>query len=278
MSTQATERFQIALNTRAGRLTTAVDVPTAFVPVTAIVPLMRRLGEEAQALEEAQVSAEGKVRSCKKGCAACCRMMVPIAPPEAFALTEFIRLLPGEQQQRVAQRFAAVKSTLLAHGLWHRLVEIGESSGPPDDEALEPVNQQYYSLRIPCPFLEDDACSIYEQRPAACRELLVTSPAEHCQDLVVNPVEPIPVPIRIGPVLGLLWSELTETPVRLIPLPTVIDWVERCRHERQGTWQGSKLLDAALDKVWRFLSQGLRESENQGSQQAAGGPTPATKS
>jgi Fe-S-cluster containining protein len=239
---------------------------------------MRRLGEEAQGLEEAKVSTEGKVRSCKKGCAACCRMMVPIAPPEAFALTEFIRLLPGEQQQRVAQRFAAVKSTLLAHGLWHRLVEIGESSGPPNDEALEPVNQQYYSLRIPCPFLEDDACSIYEQRPAACRELLVTSPAEHCQDLVVNPVEPIPVPIRIGPVLGLLWSELTETPVRLIPLPTVIDWVERRRHERQGTWQGSKLLDAALDKVWRFLSQGLRESENQGNQQAAGGPTQATKS
>ena len=173
MSTQATERFEIALNTRAGRLTTAVDVPTAFVPVTAIVPLMRRLGEEAQALEEAQASAEGKARSCQKGCAACCRMMVPIAPPEAFALTEFIRSLPNEQQQRIAQRFAASKSTLLAEGLWHRLMEISESSRPPDDEALEPINQKYYALRMPCPFLEDDACSIYEQRPAACRELLV---------------------------------------------------------------------------------------------------------
>lgn len=278
MSTQATERFEIALNTRAGRLTTAVDVPTAFVPVTAIVPLMRRLGEEAQALEEAQASAEGKTRSCQKGCAACCRMMVPIAPPEAFALMEFIRSLPGEQQQRIAQRFAASKSILLAHGLWHQLVDIGESSGPPDDAALEPINQKYYALRMPCPFLEDDACSIYEQRPAACRELLVTSPAEQCQDLLANPVEPIPVPIRIGPVLGLLWGELTETPVRLIPLPTVMDWVERRRHERQGTWQGSQLLDAALDKVWRFLSQGMTESKNQGNQQAAGGSTLPTKS
>jgi hypothetical protein len=90
--------------------------------------------------------------------------------------------------------------------------------------------------------------------------LLVTSPAEHCQDLVRNPVEPIPVPVRIGPVLGLLWGELTETPVRLIPLPTVADWVERHQHERHRTWQGAQLLDAALDKVWRFLSQGLSES------------------
>ena len=130
---------------------------------------------------------------------------------------------------------------------------------------------------MPCPFLEDDACSIYEQRPAACRELLVTSPAEQCQDLVANSVEPIPVPIRIGPVLGLLWGELTETPARMIPLPTVMDWVEGRRQERHRTWQGSQLLDTALDKVWRFLSQGLRESENKGNQQAAGGPTPATK-
>lgn len=278
MSIEANERFEIALNTRAGRLTTAVDVPTAFVPVTAIVPLMRRLGEEAQALEEAQASSEGKARSCQKGCAACCRMMVPIAPPEAFTLMECIQSLPSAQQQRIAQRFAASKSTLLAHGLWPRLVEIGESSRPPDDEALEPINQKYYALRMPCPFLEDDACSIYEQRPSACRELLVTSPAEQCQDLLANSVEPIPVPIRIGPVLGLLWGELTETPARMIPLPTVMDWLERRRHERHRTWQGSQLLDAALDKVWRFLSQGIKESEYQGNRQAAGGSTLPTKS
>ena len=46
------ERFEIALNTPAGRLTTALDVPTGFVPITAIVPVTRRLGEEAMQLEE----------------------------------------------------------------------------------------------------------------------------------------------------------------------------------------------------------------------------------
>jgi len=274
MTTQATERFEIVLNTRAGRLTTAVDVPTSFVPVTAIVPLMRRLGEEVQSLEEAQASAEGKMRSCQKGCAACCRMMVPLAPPEAFGLMDSIRSLPGEQRERIAQRLANSKSILLAHGLWHRLVEIGESSQPPDDEALEPINQKYYALRMPCPFLEDEICSIYDERPASCRELLVTTPAEYCQDLVANPVEPIPVPVRIGPVLGLLWGELTGAPVRMIPLPTVADWVERHQHERHRTWQGAQVLDAALDKVWRFLSQSLQQG---GSKSAPVGSKPPTK-
>lgn len=262
VTTPSTERFEIALNTPAGRLTSAVDVPTAFVPVTAIVPLMRRLGEEAQALEEARSSEEGKSRSCQKGCAACCRMLVPLSPPEAFALREFVRSLPSEQQVRIAARLAEAKSILLTHGLWNQLVELGESSQAPDDDTLEPINQAYYALRMPCSFLEDDLCSIYEERPAACRELLVTSPAEQCLDMAKNPVEPIPVPVRIGPVLGLLWGELTNTPPRLIPLPIALDWAERHQPESRRTWQGTQLLDTALDTVWRFLSQTFQQSGN----------------
>lgn len=252
------ERFDIALNTPAGQLTTAVEVPTGFVPVTAIVPLMRRLGEEAQALEQARTIDSGQSLSCQKGCAACCRMMVPVSPPEAFALREFVRSLPVERQEHIAARLAETKSLLLSHGLWHRLVEMGESAQPPDDDALEPINRDYYALRTPCPFLEDEVCSIYEERPAACRELLVTSPAEWCEDLVQNPVEQIPVPVRIGPALSLLWGDLTGTPARLIPLPTALDWAERHQHENNATWQGTKLLDQALDKVWRFLSHAFQ--------------------
>jgi Fe-S-cluster containining protein len=261
MTTQVTERFEIALNTSAGQLTRAVEVPTGFVPVTAIVPLIRRLGEEAQALEEARSSETGRSLSCHKGCAACCRMMVPLSPPEAFALRDFVSSLPTERQQRISARLAQTKTLLLSKGLWHRLVEMGETTQPPDDEALEPINRDYYALRMPCPFLEDEICSIYEERPAACRELLVTSPAEWCQDLVKNQVEQIPVPVRIGSALGLLWGELTKTPARLIPLPLALDWAERHQRENQSTWQGPWLLDRALDKVWRFLSQAFQAGQ-----------------
>lgn len=258
----SSERCEIALNTPAGRVTTAVDVPTAFVPVTAIVPLMRRLGEEAHALEEARSLESGQARSCHKGCAACCRMLVPLSPPEAFSLREFVCSLPSDQQERIATRLAQAKSVLLTHRLWNQLMALGEASQTPDDSTLEPINQAYYALRIPCPFLENDLCSIYDERPAACRELLVTSPAEHCQDMVKNPVEPIPVPVRIGPVLGLLWGELTSTPPRLIPLPIALDWAGQHQNENHQTWQGTQLLDTALDKVWQFLSQTFQRPGN----------------
>jgi len=263
MTAQATERFEIALNTPAGQLTTAAEVPSGFVPVTAIVPLMRRLGEEAQALEVARLIESGKTLSCQKGCAACCRMMVPLSAPEAFALKEFVQSLPTERQQRISTRLAQTKSLLLSHGLWHRLLEMGETTQPPDDGALEPINRDYYVLRTPCPFLEDEVCSIYEERPSACRELLVTSPAERCQDFMKNQVEQIQAPVRIGPALGLLWGGLTNTPARLIPLPIALDWAERHQGENQSMWQGTKLLDQALDKVWRFLSQAFQKGSEE---------------
>ena len=255
MATPFVERFEIALNTPAGRLTTALDVPTGFVPITAIVPVARRLGEEAMQLEERHAKDTGQSISCRMGCAACCRMMVPVSPPEAFALRDYVEQLPGDQRDRIFTRLAETKNVLQKQGLLNRLHDVANASKPIPDEELDPVNRAYYALRLPCPFLENELCSIYEARPAACRELLVTSPAELCSDIVGNPVRPLPVPIRIGTVLGLVWASLTQSSPRLIPLPLALDWANRHRQESAQTWTGSALIDQMLDKMWRFLSQ-----------------------
>lgn len=255
MAMPSVERFEIALNTPAGRLTTTLDVPTGFVPITAIVPVARRLGEEAVQLEERHAKETGQAISCRMGCAACCRMMVPVSPPEAFSLRDYVEQLPADQRDRISTRLAETKNVLQKQALLTRLDDVANASKALPDEELEPVNRAYYALRLPCPFLENEMCSIYEARPAACRELLVTSPAELCSDIVGNPVRPLPVPIRIGTVLGLVWASLTQSTPRLIPLPLALDWADRHRQESAQTWTGSGLIDQMLDKMWRFLSQ-----------------------
>ncbi|MDP1769642.1 MAG: YkgJ family cysteine cluster protein [Nitrospirota bacterium] len=249
------ERFEVALNTPAGRLTTAIDVPTGLIPITAIVPVSRRLGEEAAALEVHQAREAGLTISCQMGCAACCRMLVPLSAPEAFALREYVEQLPTDRRTQLQQRISTTKDRLTREAVWDRLNDVAEASRPMPDEELDPINRAYYALRIPCPYLEDEMCSIYEARPAACRELLVTSPAELCQDLVQNPVTPLPVSMRIGSILGLVWGTLTDSPPRLIPLPMALEWAERHVEESRRTWPGSSLLDQVLDNMWRFLSQ-----------------------
>ena len=255
MTDQAVERLEVAVRTPAGLLTTPVEVPTGFVPVTEIVPLMRRIGEQAEALEERRSIAAGKAVSCKKGCAACCRMLVPVSAPEAFALRDMIAKMPAGRRAATVRNVEAARSRLERAGLLARLTELAETSRQLSDEEMEPINRGYYALRMPCAFLENEVCSIYEDRPAACRELLVTSPAELCQDMVNNRVRPLPVPVRMSTVLGLLWSELSGGPARLIPLPVALDWAERHAPEVARTWKGAFLFENALDKVWRLLSK-----------------------
>lgn len=248
------ERLEVSLNTPAGQCTSSIEVPTSFVSVTALMQPLRQLGEQALALEQQNVVAAGETISCRKGCAACCRMLVPISAPEAFALQDAVNELPPQRRQAIVQRVAEARARLMQAGLLTRLTEIAETERQLTDEEFEATNRDYYALRMPCPFLENEVCSIYEDRPAACRELLVTTPAELCQDLAANPVRPIPVAVRMSTALALLWSDLVGGPARLIPLPLALEWAVRHASEGNRTWQGTQLFENALDKTWRILS------------------------
>ena len=206
-------------------------------------------------LEELRARDSGGAISCRMGCAACCRMLVPLSPPEAFALRDYVEQLPADRRESLHQKIMESRATLTSQGLWDRLQEVADATNAIPDEQLEPINRDYYALRHPCPFLENEMCSIYEARPAACRELLVTSPAALCENLVENPVTPLPVPARIGTLLGLLWATLTDSTPRLIPLPLALDWAQQHRNQAARTWTGSHLIDHMLDKMWRLLSR-----------------------
>jgi Fe-S-cluster containining protein len=255
MNTPPSERFNIALKTPAGELSTSVEAPSNLVPMTAIVPLTRRLAEEATAMEEAQARETGRQVSCRKGCAACCRMLVPVSAPEAFALKSVIDSLPEERRKTLLDKLGAARARLEETGLLARLTALADARESFSDEEMEPLNRDYYALRMPCPFLENEMCSIYEDRPGACRELLVTTPADLCDDLINNPVRPLPAPLRAGTVLALLWSNLKKTPPTLIPLPMALDWAEAHQAEGQDVWRGTHLLEQMLENAGHVLEQ-----------------------
>ena len=247
------ESYNLDIQTHAGDLRASVSVPTGLIPISDIIPLMRSIGEQAHRLVIDNTSQTGSTISCQKGCAACCRMMIPLAPPEAFALASVVDALPSTQKEPLLERFQTAQRTLREAGLEEGLQRVAFAEDQVTDEELEPLNRAYYALRMPCPFLEDEVCSIYEQRPSACRELLVTSPAELCQDLIRNPVNLIPPPLRIGTVLSKLWSDCHQGPVRLIPLPYALDWANARESRNTRTWAGPELLSRALDSAAQFL-------------------------
>jgi Fe-S-cluster containining protein len=179
--------------------------------------------------------------------------MVPVSPPEAFALADMLKTLPQDHRARIEHRLTETRARLHTAGLLPLLQDLAESPRQKSDAEVDPINRAYYALRIPCIFLENDACSIYEHRPAACREYLVTSPADLCEDAEKNPVEVLHIPLRAGTVLSVLWANLTGGPVRLMPLPVAFEWAEAHQDLNTQTWKGADLFHRAMDGLGKFL-------------------------
>ena len=143
--TRPPERLDVSVTTPAGPVTTTVEVSTGFVPVTQIVPLLRRLGAQAQALEQDRTTANGLCISCARGCAACCRMLVPVSAPEAFALRDMVATLPEARREAIQRALADTTARLERAGLLTQLRQVAETDRPIADDTMEPINRAYYA-------------------------------------------------------------------------------------------------------------------------------------
>ena len=60
----------------------------------------------------------------------------------------------------------------------------------------------WFQQGVPCPFLEEESCSIHPDRPLVCREYLVTSPPAACAVLGSGQVRQVAVPLRVWAAFG----------------------------------------------------------------------------
>src|SRR5690242_288278 len=174
-----------------------ITVPTGPAHVWELLPVFQGLTDAVVGVAEQNAIAEGQHVSCQKGCGACCRQLVPVAAVEARALARLVAALPEPRQAQVRGRFAEVVRRLGAAGLLGRLRDPGPESG----EQLRPLGLDYFLQGVACPFLEDESCSIHRDRPLACREYLVTSPAAECARPTPEAVRCVPLPARASDAL-----------------------------------------------------------------------------
>lgn len=85
--------------------------------------------------------------ACQAGCAYCCHTRVEVLPHEALFIARYVReTQPAMQQQQLIER-------LKSHA----------------DRAAGLTREDHFRARLPCAFLVDSRCSIYEARPTLCR-------------------------------------------------------------------------------------------------------------
>lgn len=198
-------------------------VPKAQVPVRAVLPLFRLVTDAVVGVAASEAEARGERISCRAGCGACCRQVVPITLPEARRLAEVVDEMPEPRRSAVQARFRDAVEAIARDGWLERFARM-EANPERTREAIVAVGLEYFRLGVPCPFLEQESCSIYGERPLVCRQFLVTSPAAHCADPTPETVRTLPLQAHVTRILAGLGRE-EGTPGSRVPLTLLLEWV-----------------------------------------------------
>ena len=199
-----------------------LTVPSGPARPRDLLPIVQGLTNMVVGDAVRKVEAEGKSISCQKGCGACCRQLVPISPGEARDIARVVEAMPEPRRSAVRERFAEARRRLDGTGLLEPLRRPTLLVGRHTNE----IGLEYFALGIPCPFLEEESCSIHPDRPTACREYLVTSPAEHCARPSGETVRCVPLPSEVSRVLRDLEGPTAESPMGWVPLVLAPEWAE----------------------------------------------------
>lgn len=245
----------VSLQWHVGDTPLPLELPVPALPVEpqAILPALQKLVSEVVALSVKALEGTNRTVTCKAGCAACCRQLISISDIEAYAIDAVIERMPQERRAHVLERFADAERQLAA-------------IKPPDDiiEALNGPDRDvfaitYFKYGVACPFLEDERCSIYSDRPLVCREYLVHTPAERCLKVGESGIGVVPLshPSKALFRMSTVRDKRTSTRVPLSLLPY---WI--ARHPKTvklaggGEWmirfvRSMELADEEEDAAWQ---------------------------
>jgi Fe-S-cluster containining protein len=256
LNERAGARIRIALETPDWAIESSLPAPAGPAPIEAWLPFLQALGEETARLAGQRAERAGKRVSCRRGCAACCRQLVAISLVEARALARLVTETPEPRQSEIRACFARAAQ---------RLTEISapgrDVSGQPETEELplietdqQRLSASWFALRIACPFLQDEACSIHASRPLVCREYQVTSPPEACARLFQAPVERIETSVSLGPSLARAAARIAGVPVTMIPLVMALQWSDKIEAALSGERDAFQMLEILLGEIgdWRI--------------------------
>jgi Fe-S-cluster containining protein len=94
---------------------------------------------------------------CRRGCSMCCSQMFSISSLEAAVIAEAVAALPDAAREQLQARAS-------------RYLDEATRAGVVETAGAEPSVSPRPGVRLPCPALEDDACTLYGARPIICRK------------------------------------------------------------------------------------------------------------
>ena len=178
-TTVETRRLTVELGLPGGTVRVEMDVPMGEVPMERLLPALRTTADAFVAYgAELSAAARASPSPARRGAGPAAGSSSPSRHAEARQLATLVEELPEPRRSVVRERFAdGPRAGSRRRDSSRRSTATGGWRAPARRSTSAST---YFRLGIACPFLEDESCSIYEDRPIACREYLVTSPPAYC--------------------------------------------------------------------------------------------------
>jgi Fe-S-cluster containining protein len=175
-----------------------MTVPTNPIKPHRMLPIFHQMANSFADIGVRAAEQDGKSISCRAGCGACCRQPVPISEIEAYQIVELVESMEEPRRSEVKERFKAAYGHFEDLGWFDeiRTEYLRKNKKPSEITKGLAIVHDYFGQGVPCPFLENESCSIHLQRPVSCREYLVTSSPEHCASLDGKNIEMVTLPVK----------------------------------------------------------------------------------
>jgi len=223
------------------------NAPTGPTAPVDLLPLFQSLADTFIGIAVENAQAEGGAISCRKGCGACCRQLVPISEIEVEAIRRLVGTLPEPRRQEVIDRFTRARERLSEAGL----LEVLRAPEQVTREEVRSLGDEYFRQGIPCPFLDGESCSIHADRPLVCREYLVTSPAANCAQPTAETVQCVAMPVKMSRAIRHLDDGNPDASATWIPMILALEWPQTDRNGATappGTVSIAKLFEQLTGK------------------------------
>lgn len=245
---QPSVRVSFSLPLGGAQLNASAVVPAGRTTLTALLPIIQNLENAMIAKASEEASAAGTPISCGPRCGACCRQLVPVSLFEAEALTSWLRSLPEEQRRKLEARFHHALLALRDAGVIDKLVQQDWTT---EKEAAAQLAIDYFHAAVPCPFLDNESCSIHPIRPLSCREYMVTSSPELCRDPSIHQVSGVQLPLKLSRALFRYGAEIEHDPRGWLPLVFLLAW------GRSGATPGDRVSGTGEEVLRGFLENAI---------------------
>jgi Fe-S-cluster containining protein len=230
--------LELNLNILGEQVLFHINVREEMIKLSDIVPFARKLSTQISMFIIEKLRKQSITIPCDKGCSSCCSYLVPLSVPEAFYLRKEIISLPEEKRKTILNLCLANARKILQHKpVKCNLLNINE------------LSDWYSSLELKCPFLSDDICSSYEQRPIACREYFVTGSAVLCNHDNNHQSSKFVIPVSILECLGRLSAEIEQTEIESIMLPLALPWAEENQERDMKRFPALELVEHLVEII-----------------------------